>query len=155
VLCLVLLVAGGMRLYDVNFDQGTHQHPDERFITQVALDRVNLPQGVTLGQLLDPVRSPLNPRINGQDFHYGALPLYQKALDLNRELLTEKHPTTFADALWQPVFCWSKPASWLVWLQPARWLIDWVPQTCLFWLGPSSFSQRLVPWHHLASAMPT
>ncbi len=76
VLGAVLLVAGFMRLYDVNFDQNTHQHPDERFITQVALDRVRLVPGAPLSQYLDPARSPLNPRINGQDFHYGALILY-------------------------------------------------------------------------------
>jgi hypothetical protein len=66
VLLLVLVVAGFMRLYDVNFDQNTHQHPDERAIADWAMNRINIPPGTTLDQLLDPARSPLNPRINGQ-----------------------------------------------------------------------------------------
>ena len=72
----VLLVAGFMRLFDANFDQGTFQHPDERFVGSVAVDRVNIPDGTPLSVLLDPAHSPLNPRINGQAYHYGAMPLY-------------------------------------------------------------------------------
>ncbi|MGI8589284.1 MAG: DUF2298 domain-containing protein [Chloroflexia bacterium] len=82
VLSLVMIIAAFMRLYDVNFDQNTHQHPDERAITDWTINRVNLPPNTTLAQLLDPVHSPLNPRRPtegqplGSDMHYGAMWLY-------------------------------------------------------------------------------
>ncbi|HUS14210.1 MAG TPA: DUF2298 domain-containing protein [Chloroflexia bacterium] len=75
-LLLILGVALYTRLIDINFDQNTHQHPDERAVTQAVIDHVNLPEGVTFAQLLDPDHSPLNPRILGARYPYGALPLY-------------------------------------------------------------------------------
>ena len=35
---LVLLLGFVLRFWGVNWDQGTHLHPDERFITMVATD---------------------------------------------------------------------------------------------------------------------
>lgn len=35
VLLLVLLVAAGLRLHGLDWDQGRHLHPDERFLSMV------------------------------------------------------------------------------------------------------------------------
>ena len=54
------------------WDGGTLQHPDERFLAFVA-ERVSLPS--SLGEALDPQRTPTNPVRHGFDFFvYGALP---------------------------------------------------------------------------------
>jgi len=72
-------LALGVRLFGLNWDDGFLLHPDERFILMVAHDRIHLPhQSWTV--LLDPAKSPLNPRADGPDGHpqsyaYGALPL--------------------------------------------------------------------------------
>src|ERR1041385_6851419 len=77
---LLALLAVGLtiRLYDLNWDDNHHVHPDERFITMVALDTA-LP--AQLGDALDPRHSPLNPYwdTGGQQarrFAYGSFPLY-------------------------------------------------------------------------------
>lgn len=81
VLFLALLAFGALlRFYGVNWDQGTHIHPDERFLT-MAGNALKLP--TSLGQYLDPQSSPLNPTIAGCDqngcpyafFVYGILPI--------------------------------------------------------------------------------
>ncbi len=68
---LILLLALGLRLFGINWDQGGLFHPDERAI----LFRVNdmsWPPLSNLGVLLDVEESPLNP----QWFPYGSLPIY-------------------------------------------------------------------------------
>lgn len=71
-----LIVAGAafLRLYDVNWDQSTHIHPDERFLTMVGTG-ISLPH--SLLQYFDPATSPLNP-YNVAAFKpmlYGMLPI--------------------------------------------------------------------------------
>ena len=39
---VVLLLAAFLRLYGLNWDQGQHLHPDERFLTQVT-ERLEIP----------------------------------------------------------------------------------------------------------------
>ena len=80
---IVLLVGGWMRLTDPNFDQNTHQHPDERAITGWVMSRVQIPfpAGTTLADVLNPLKSPINMRVDPaskepQDMHYGTLPFY-------------------------------------------------------------------------------
>src|ERR1700694_3207190 len=76
---LALVVFGlGIRLYDLNWDDNHHIHPDERWITMVAMDTA-MPSQWT--DALDPRRSALNPYWNlhdqaPRDFAYGSFPLY-------------------------------------------------------------------------------
>ena len=59
----------------MNWDQGTHLHPDERFITMVETD-MRLPD--SLGQYFDSDKSPMSPynRQGGGGFAYGTFPLF-------------------------------------------------------------------------------
>jgi YYY domain-containing protein len=76
---VALVVIGlGIRLYDLNWDDNHHIHPDERWITMVAIDTY-MPAQWT--DALDPRRSALNPYWNLHDnqfrsFAYGSFPLY-------------------------------------------------------------------------------
>ncbi|MBX0327826.1 glycosyltransferase family 39 protein, partial [Oscillochloris sp. ZM17-4] len=72
----ILLVGAYFRTLSLtDWDDGTGQHPDERFFTDVA-SNVHLPSG--LGELYDSARSPLNPRSYNQFpmFVYGPFPIY-------------------------------------------------------------------------------
>ena len=74
VLALIVLAAGFLRLNGVDWDQGTHLHPDERFLTMVAAD-IHRPD--SLAAYFDTARSPLNPANVGRPFFvYGTLPLF-------------------------------------------------------------------------------
>lgn len=80
-LLLVVAIALIVRLYGQDWDQGTYQHPDERFIATVSADRLSMPEISDLGEIFDPANSPINPRRDGEDgsplsFAYGSLPLY-------------------------------------------------------------------------------
>ena len=70
-----LLVVGALlRLTNLNWDQFTHIHPDERFLTMVT-SAMKLPD--SLGQFFDSSQSPMNPYNIGYDFFvYGTLPLF-------------------------------------------------------------------------------
>ena len=73
-LIAIVLVALALRLYGLNWDDGFHLHPDERFIAMVS-DRIELPDSP--GEYFDTAASPLNPYNNGFDgFAYGTLPLF-------------------------------------------------------------------------------
>src|SRR5258707_1604223 len=74
VLAVILLIAAAFRLYALEtWDNDSHQHPDERFMTIVA-SGVSTP--ASLGDYFNPQRSSLNPYANGQDrYAYGQLPL--------------------------------------------------------------------------------
>jgi len=77
-LALILALALALRLYGVNWDDGQHAHPDERWISMVASD---LEWPASLSEALDPRTSPLNPLWSFRDdsprsFAYGHLPLY-------------------------------------------------------------------------------
>ncbi len=70
---LILIIALTLRLTGVDWDQGHHLHPDERFLNMLVAD-ISLPTG--LKEYLDPARSPLNPRNNHRDFYvYGNAPI--------------------------------------------------------------------------------
>ena len=74
ILILIFLVALLSRLYGLNWDQGQHLHPDERFLTMVAND-ISLPSG--LSQYFDSQTSPLNPYNHNYGFFvYGTFPLF-------------------------------------------------------------------------------
>jgi len=78
---LILVAAFGLRDFGHDWDSGWYLQPDERFIAIVLTDRIHAPRLNDLGILLDPARSPLNPRSvdakgQPQSFAYGSLPLY-------------------------------------------------------------------------------
>ena len=77
-LAVVLLSAAVLRLYNVNWDDLQHVHPDERWISMVASD-LTWPENFK--DILDPRKSTLNPlwipRDNApRNYAYGHLPLY-------------------------------------------------------------------------------
>lgn len=77
-LLAVLVAALALRLYNNNWDENQHAHPDERWIVMVASE-MHMPHH--LSEALDPRRSPFNPLWNLQQrnvrrFAYGHLPLY-------------------------------------------------------------------------------
>lgn len=70
---LILTFALLIRLYGLNWDQGQHLHPDERFLTMVAVAQ-EFPS--TFKQYLDPISSKLNPANIGFPFYvYGTFPI--------------------------------------------------------------------------------
>lgn len=72
-LLLIILIAVALRFSGLNWDQNSHLHPDERFLTMVA---AALKQPSSLFQYLDTSSSPLNPANVGYSFFvYGTFPL--------------------------------------------------------------------------------
>lgn len=67
----ILLLALGLRLYGIDWDQGNLFHPDERDLL-MRVDSLEWPPASELGSLLDAGESSWNPRW----FNYGSLPLY-------------------------------------------------------------------------------
>ncbi len=86
-LLLILGVAAGFRFNGLDWDQGTHQHPDERFLTEVAT-QVHSP--ASLGEYFATLESPLNPYARGFDrYAYGQLPLTLTRLVAERVQMTD------------------------------------------------------------------
>ncbi len=73
VLSFIILFGFLLRTYNLNWDQNHHLHPDERFLTMLALE-LEIPG--SFKEYLDPTLSPLNPRNKGYDFFvYGTFPI--------------------------------------------------------------------------------
>ena len=71
---LALCIVGfGLRTWNIDWDRGTHQHPDERYWSFVTAD-IEAPASV--GQYLDGAVSPLNPYNSRDTWVYGTLPLF-------------------------------------------------------------------------------
>ena len=71
---LLLLCGGWLRLYHLNWDEGLHLHPDERFLTMVAA-AIHWPHSIV--EYFDSANSPLNPYNQGfRSYVYGTLPLF-------------------------------------------------------------------------------
>lgn len=68
ILYAIFVLAGLLRLYNLNWDQGGHLHPDERAIVMNVV-KLEFPQ--TFNSFLSP-ESPWNPHF----FAYGSLPFY-------------------------------------------------------------------------------
>ncbi|CAN5589809.1 hypothetical protein BH10ACT1_BH10ACT1_15040 [soil metagenome] len=71
-LLVLVLVGGGLRCWNLDWDRGAHLHPDERYLAIVSSE-VSAPDGV--GGWFDTGRSPLNPENHDQRFVYGTAPL--------------------------------------------------------------------------------
>ncbi|OGM11721.1 hypothetical protein A2Z22_04950, partial [Candidatus Woesebacteria bacterium RBG_16_34_12] len=73
VLLAILLIAAFFRIFDLNWDQNQHLHPDERFLTMVTQD-IKFPE--PLITYFIPHLSSLNPYNAGYNFFvYGTFPL--------------------------------------------------------------------------------
>lgn len=73
ILLLILTIGAFLRLYNVNWDQNQHLHPDERFLTMVG-NAMRVPS--SFFEYLDPIKSGFNPaNINFKFFVYGIFPL--------------------------------------------------------------------------------
>lgn len=74
VVTAVLAVGAALRFVGLDWDQGQHQHPDERFLSTVLLQTQPAPDVWTY---FDPGRSPLNPFNHEVSFFvYGTFPLF-------------------------------------------------------------------------------
>jgi YYY domain-containing protein len=74
-LAFVLVTAGVLRLIGLDWDQGRHLHPDERFLTMVETG-LQWPASNFLASYLNEAESTLNPRNVGFPFFvYGDLPV--------------------------------------------------------------------------------
>lgn len=74
ILVLITIFAGILRFHGLNWDQGHHLHPDERFLTLVTTS-ISWPS--SLSQFLDTSTSPANPHNRGYDFYvYGTFPIF-------------------------------------------------------------------------------
>ena len=71
----MVVLAFALRLFGLNWDDGHHLHPDERFLTIVETS-IRWPSSVA--EYFDPARSPLNPfrRPDISFFVYGTFPLF-------------------------------------------------------------------------------
>ncbi len=68
----IILLGAYFRFVGLNWDQGRHLHPDERFLTMV---ETSLAWPSSIGEYLNERKSTLNPRNVGYDyFTYGTLP---------------------------------------------------------------------------------
>ncbi|MFN2284802.1 MAG: DUF2298 domain-containing protein [Anaerolineae bacterium] len=73
-LLAILLFAAWIRTYNLNWDEGTHLHPDERYLTMV-VSAIQFPEN--LAQYWNTDESPLNPVNKGYTgYVYGTLPLF-------------------------------------------------------------------------------
>lgn len=87
---IVILSGLGLRTWNVNWDGGLVVHPDEKENACIYAPAIGWPSSV--GEFLNPRRSPLNPLWDAQDarrrsFAYGHFPLYLGIL--TGELLSE------------------------------------------------------------------
>ncbi len=71
-LAVIFFIGAYFRFTGLNWDQGQHQHPDERFISMVA-DQIKDVNGI--GAYFDTDHSPLNPLPFGS-YSYGMFPLF-------------------------------------------------------------------------------
>ena len=73
-LALALLVGAWFRFTGLDWDAGTHLHPDERHIT-ITTAQIQWPESIA--QYFDTETSPLNPYNQGiGSFVYGTLPMF-------------------------------------------------------------------------------
>src|SRR5262249_55957370 len=87
----ILAAAAVLRFPAVNWDEGHHLHPDERFISMVE-ENVGFPGGIRA--YFDSAASPLNPYNHRYDsFPYGTLPMF-----LSKVVATRLHRDDYGHA---------------------------------------------------------
>jgi hypothetical protein len=70
----ILLAGAVLRVWGLQWDQGHHLHPDERFISMVE-EKLQWPASIR--EYFDSSRSPLNPYNRGDtSFVYGTFPMF-------------------------------------------------------------------------------
>ena len=69
---LIFFIGAYFRFTGLNWDEGQHQHPDERYVTMVA-DQIRWVKGI--GEYFDTANSTLNPLRTGS-YTYGMFPLF-------------------------------------------------------------------------------
>ncbi len=72
-LLIILIAAAGLRLYNLNWDSGTQNHPDERYVNIVS-SQLEIPN--SFGAYFDSGASSLNPFNKNFGWVYGTLPLF-------------------------------------------------------------------------------
>jgi hypothetical protein len=73
ILFLIIILGAFFRFYNIDWDQGQHLHPDERFLTMVGTSMLMPSSFITY---LDPQLSTMNPANIGHPFYvYGTLPV--------------------------------------------------------------------------------
>ena len=83
----IIILAALFRLYGINWDQGNHLHPDERFLTMVTND-LTWPRSIL--EYFETNTSGLNPHNKNYSFYvYGTWPI----------ILTKSDCTTFFHGL--------------------------------------------------------
>lgn len=71
---IILVIAFLIRIFGLNWDENSHIHPDERFLTMVETS-IQLPKSI--GEYFDTKMSPLNPYNQGNSFFvYGTFPIF-------------------------------------------------------------------------------
>ena len=93
-LLAIVVLGASMRLANINWDSGTHLHPDERFLTFFVVPKLDWPK--SLAEYFDEAKSPLNPYNRGVDLYvYGDLPIFivKAAFDLLKD--PQKWPVHF------------------------------------------------------------
>src|SRR5688572_11913885 len=94
-LIIILVIAAGLRFYNLNWDGGIFAHPDERSTVAFYAPTIKWPEH--LADLLDPRFSTLNPFWNVElqerrSYTYGHFPLY--VLVLVAHILHDLAPLT-------------------------------------------------------------
>lgn len=73
-LILIIALASALRFTGIDWDQGAHLHPDERFLAMVTND-ITWPNSTA--EYFDTAQSPLNPANKGKTFFvYGTFPVF-------------------------------------------------------------------------------
>ena len=72
-LVMIVIVACGLRVTNLDWDRGSHLHPDERFLTLVN-EEISAPAGPA--DYFDTASSSLNPANYGEWYVYGTAPLF-------------------------------------------------------------------------------
>jgi YYY domain-containing protein len=100
ILVLILLAGAYFRFTGLNWDQGQHQHPDERYISMVVgqIEDVSNP-----AEYFDTENSPLNPLRFGS-YTYGMFPLFFTRMTANWLGMSEYDAVTLAGRAMSGIF---------------------------------------------------
>ncbi|MBI5950537.1 MAG: glycosyltransferase family 39 protein [Chloroflexi bacterium] len=99
-LVLILLVGAYFRFTGLNWDNGQHQHPDERYISMVV---GQIKDVGSVAQYFDTENSPLNP-LNFGSYTYGMFPLFLTHKIANWVGMSEYDSVTLAGRAMSGIF---------------------------------------------------